>query len=129
LRGSTYRRLSVPPIVISPPTLEYGSLMRLNLQYCLENYLLSQKEKTGSGTFCWEIICWKTGWTPRTEISGNAIPRIPSNLAATKVSPGSLKRGVFKIYCWFLFTWQPQQTLAQPHKYWQYKQCPTQIFK
>ncbi len=31
----------------------------------------------------------KTGGTPRTEIVGKAIPRIPSNLAARKERPGS----------------------------------------
>lgn len=33
---------------------------------------------------------WKTGTTPSTDILGYAIPRMPSNLAATKAKPGSL---------------------------------------
>lgn len=33
---------------------------------------------------------WNTGRTPSTAILGYAIPRIPSNFAATKANPGSL---------------------------------------
>lgn len=37
-----------------------------------------------------ELVDWMTGWTPSTEIWGHAIPKMPSNLAITKVTPGSL---------------------------------------
>lgn len=50
----------------------------------------SQKAKTGEGTSCCCTIVLKTGVRPSTAISGKAMPRIPSNLAATNVRPGSL---------------------------------------
>lgn len=44
----------------------------------------------GAGTNPWLTMLLKTGVTPSTAILEYAIPRIPSNLAATKANPGSL---------------------------------------
>mmetsp|Transcript_38821 Transcript_38821/g.123385 ORF Transcript_38821/g.123385 Transcript_38821/m.123385 type:complete len:200 (+) Transcript_38821:449-1048(+) len=68
---------STPPMTISPP----GEAPALRF---------SQKEKTGASTSPCLRRLSKGGMTPSTEMVLKPRPRMPSNFAAMKASPGSL---------------------------------------
>ena len=62
-------------------------------------HLSSQNPNTGLATRSCATMFWNTGVMWSTEMEGNAIPKIPSNLAAMNVSPGCL---VASAKTWFL---------------------------
>lgn len=68
-----------------------------------------KKAKELSSNFPCEYPYWKTGVTLSMEISGQAIPRIPSNFAAIKETPISF---VASPNCTFVISTPPKLTVS-----------------